>query len=410
MTFWIVSIGLSVAVTALLVLAVLRPRRSETPAAAYDLDVYRAQLEEVDRDLARGVIAEAEADRVRTEISRRILAADSAVKAEGSARTGPAWTSWAALAVLVLGIVGGSLWLYLDLGAPGYGDLSLKRRVEMAEAARKTRPDQAAAEASMPATPPMVEVTDEYRDLIARLRATTEERPDDPEGQSLLARHEANLGNFPAAYAAQAKLIALKGDEATAADQATLAGLMIRAAGGYVSPEAEAVLRRTLAADPQNGAARYYWGLMQLQTGRPDLAFQFWQQLLEQGTPDAPWTGPIRAQIEEVAQRAGVAYTLPPADTRGPTAGDVEAASDMSDEDRSAMIRGMVENLSERLATEGGPPAQWAQLIRALGVLGETDRAAAIRDEALAVFAGDQAAVDQIRGAGEAAGLPEADQ
>tara|TARA_R110002020_G_scaffold10051_48_gene39068 strand:+ start:4541 stop:6058 length:1518 start_codon:yes stop_codon:yes gene_type:complete len=407
MTFWIASIGLSLAVAALLTLAVLRPRGRDAQATAYDLEVYRAQLKEVDRDLARGVIAEAEADRVRTEISRRILAADSAAQTQGAERQGPAWATWGAVAVLAVAVVGGSLWLYRDLGAPGYGDLSLKRRVALAQEAREGRPDQAAAEASMPPAPPLVDVTDDYRQLIERLRATTAERAADAQGQALLAQHEANLGNYKAAYEAQQKLVELKGDEATAADHATLAGLMIRAAGGYVSPEAEAALRRTLTVDPQNGAARYYWGLMQLQTGRPDLAFRFWQELLQQSGPDAPWSAPIRAQIEEVAQRAGVNYTLPAPVMRDPSDENIAAASELSGEDRTAMVRGMVENLSQRLATEGGPPEQWAQLIRSLGVLGDTERATAILDEALTVFAGSPQAIDLIRAAALDAGLEE---
>ena len=69
---------------------------------------------------------------------------------------------------------------------------------------------------------------------------------------------------------------------------------------------------------------------------------------------------------------AGVEYELPAVGepARGPTAGDVAAAGEMSEADRKEMIRGMVTQLSDRLATEGGPPAEWARLIRALGVFG----------------------------------------
>ena len=63
------------------------------------------------------------------------------------------------------------------------------------------------------------------------------------------------------------------------------------------------------------------------------------------------------------------------------------------------MIRGMVEGLAERLATEGGAPEEWARLISALGVLGETNRAGAILTEAREVFAGSDAALQMINGA-----------
>jgi cytochrome c-type biogenesis protein CcmH len=81
--------------------------------------------------------------------------------------------------------------------------------------------------------------------------------------------------------------------------------MMILAAGGYVSPEAEAALVRGLELQPRNGTARYYAGLMYAQQGRPDLAFPIWRNLLAESTPDAPWLDPIRLQIEEVAALAG---------------------------------------------------------------------------------------------------------
>ena len=73
---------------------------------------------------------------------------------------------------------------------------------------------------------------------------------------------------------------------------------------------------------------------------------------------------------------------------------------------RQAMIRGMVDGLAERLATEGGPAEDWARLIRALGVLGDTDRARAIWDEARTVFA-DTPGLPTVQAAAEAAGLNE---
>ena len=47
---------------------------------------------------------------------------------------------------------------------------------------------------------------------------TVASRPDDLTGQSLLARHEAASGNFEAAYAAQKRVIALKGEDAGSED------------------------------------------------------------------------------------------------------------------------------------------------------------------------------------------------
>ena len=413
MTFWIVSAALAVIVAALIALAVRAPRRGMAqPAADYDLRVYRDQLREVDRDLARGVVGEADAERVRAEVSRRILAADAARQAEAAQAQADKGAPLMLAALIGVALVGGSLWLYRSLGAPGYGDLALADRIELAEQARQNRPSQQEAEASLPAYVAPAGISPDYVALVERLRETVARRPDDLQGHLLLAQNEANLGNFPAAARAQSQIIRIKGDDATASDYTDYADMLVLAAGGYVSPEAEAALRETLARDPGNGTARYYFGLMMAQTGRPDTAFRVWDQLLREGPADAPWIEPILAQIEEMSFRAGVNYQLPeigagrPA-PRGPTAGDIEAAADMTPAERMEMVQNMVAGLSDRLATEGGPVEDWAQLITALGVLGQTGQARAIYENAVEVFADDPRALDLLLRAGQRAQVAE---
>ncbi|GGH26639.1 cytochrome c-type biogenesis protein CcmH [Cribrihabitans marinus] len=417
MVFWIVISGMALAVAAVLATALLRARGTAEPAAAYDLQVYREQLAAVDKDLARGVIAEADAERTRTEISRRILAADAQMQA---GRCGGAQSRALSLGValgLAAVLLGGGVWLYRDLGAPGYGDLPLSLRMEMAEERRADRPDQATAEARVPDAVP-VEPEAQYAELIKRLRAAVAERPDDLRGQELLARHEANLGNFAAARAAKARVIEIKGDAATGHDYAELAEMKIAAAGGYVSPEAEADLRRALERDSRHEAALFYWARMHEQTGRPDLAFRIMDGLLRDVPPDSPLAQIIGRQIDELAMLAGVEYDRPPPgapmtagpaeggpDAPGPSSADIAAASEMNNEERAEMIRGMVERLSDRLATEGGTPEEWARLIGALGVLGERDRAQAIYDESRTRFAAAPQALELLGDAARQAGI-----
>ncbi|MDT8329318.1 MAG: c-type cytochrome biogenesis protein CcmI, partial [Roseovarius sp.] len=56
MGFWIIVGTLAIAIGAVLALTLLRGRVGDAPPAAYDLQVYRDQLKEVERDAARGVI------------------------------------------------------------------------------------------------------------------------------------------------------------------------------------------------------------------------------------------------------------------------------------------------------------------------------------------------------------------
>lgn len=404
MQFWLITVAMVIMTVGVIALAVLRSRADETPPAAFDLQVYRDQLKEVDKDVARGVLTEADAERVRSEVSRRILAADAELKRQQS---GQADTSRAPLLLLgLLGIGGlGAFGLYGNLGAPGYGDLALADRIERAAIARQERPDQAAAEASVPdvEAPP---TSPDHVALVIKLREVLKERPNDAEGHRLLARSEASLGRFKAAHEAQERMIELLDGAATAADYLDYADMLILAAGSYVSPRAERTLDVVLSKDPQNGPARYYYGLMMAQTGRPDVAFRLWDALLREGPSNAPWIPPIVSQIEDMAIRAGINYQLPEIGPgRGPSADDINAAEDLSPADRMSMIEGMVGGLADRLATEGGPPGDWAQLITSLGVLGRLDQAAEIFAEAKQVFGANPSALDVINQAADRAGL-----
>lgn len=413
MVFWIITGALAVVSVALMALTIIRGRVDGEPPAAYDLRVYRDQLKEVDRDLARGVIAPEDAERLRAEISRRVLTADAQVRAaeiEGKPANGPARIL---AGVLALGVGVGGFALYQRLGAPGYGDLPRQDRIAMAKQAYETRPAQAEVEAQMPPRADIAQPAPDFATLMEKLREAVAGRPDDVQGHVLLARNEAVLGNFTAAYGAQERVLTLLGEAATAQDYVDYADMMILAAGGYVSPEAERALRGALARDERNGAARYYMGLMLAQTGRPDRAFAVWNALLNEGPQDAVWIAPIREQIEEMAFRAGVKFTMPaqeglPQDgLRGPTQADIAAAGDMTDADRQAMIRNMVEGLNTRLAEEGGTPAEWSRLIGAYGILGEVDKARAIWAEAQVKFATQPDALDEIRGGARRAGVAE---
>ena len=404
MLFWIVTAVLTLSVVSVLSGALIGARRDARPPAAYDLDVYRDQLKEVERDLARGVVSESDAERARTEVSRRILHADATVQTSIS-QTHPTGGMLIAAITSVV-IAGASYLMYLQLGAPGYGDLRLANRIEMAETLRAERPSQTTAEASLPNKGPPLNLSPDYVALVEQLRETVGARPNDLQGQVLLSQSEGQLGNFAAAHAAKARVLAIKGANATATDFADYADLLILAAGGYVSPQAEGVLERALSMDPANGPARYYFGLMMSQTGRPDTALRVWDQLLREGPPDAPWVQPIEAQIEEMAMRAGVNYARPAIGTgRGPSAADIDAAGDMSPSERMEMIQGMVAGLSDRLATEGGPVEDWSQLISSLGVLGQMDQARAVFENALKAFGDNRAAMDLLNRTADRIGL-----
>ncbi len=401
MLFWIIACLIVALVAATLLPALLRPA-SITPAQSPDIGVYRDQLAEVDRDLSRGVLDRAEAERTRAEISRRLLMADK-VGLPVFANSSPKFNRvMAGVTLALLGL--GSLGMYAWLGAPGYPDTSRAARIAAGDTLRDGRITQAAAEALVPVTI-AADVPAADMALITQLRDAVKTHPDSITGWGFLAEFEARLGNYPAAARAQEQLIALKTDTATVADYEYLVDLHVAAAGGFVSPGAEQTVRRLLADDDQNITARYYTGLLYAQTDRPDIAFRLWRGLVDSGPADDIHVQLARAGVEDAAIRAGVDYELPP--EIGPTAADIAAAQDMTPQAQQDMIRGMVAQLSDRLATQGGPPADWSRLISSLGVLGDTDQAQLIWTEAQGVFADDPTAIAQLLAAAQSAGLTE---
>lgn len=400
MEFWIIATIICALVAGMLALAALRAR-STLPASGTQMQIYRDQLIEVDRDEARGVLDSSEAGRLRLEVSRRLLDADKkageAVRYSGATSPVLAW-------LMVMLLFSGSYYVYSRLGAPNYPDLPLTARISAAENVRATRPSQAEVEAQTPSQSIEDQADADHLQLMAKLRTALATRTDDLQGHELLAQNEAVLGNFAAAQRAQEQVLRIKGDAATAADYADYVDLLALAAGGYVSPRGEAAIAKVLDMQPENGTGRYYLGLMYAQTGRPDLAFGFWNELLETSVPNAPWIPPIRAQIETAAQDAGVRFTLPEL-APGPSQQDVAAAQDMTENERQDMILSMVEQLSDRLATDGGSAQEWARLIGALGVLGKTEQANNIWSEAKTVFAADPEAMAVIERAARQAGV-----
>ncbi len=416
MDFWLFLLPaglMALVVAGLIALGFLRGAQARAAAGdelapKREIQVYAAQLREIERDLARGTVSAEEAGRLRTEIARRLLEADRAERIAIGLAPRPMRGFGLALIPLTLVLAGIVYW---QAGAPGYSDMPLAQRHAAAAEQRAARASQAELQAqweTSPQRPPAAQSDAEFDALMDRLREVLVDRPLDIEGHRLLARNEANIGNFGAAATAQARVVELEGADVALADQVLLAEFMVLAAGGVVSPEAERVLERILRRDPTNGLARYYTGLMFAQTGRPDLTFRLWRGLLDDSRPDAPWVPQLRNALPDLAQIAGVRYTLPPPDAtgaRGPSPEDMQAAMELDAEERAAMIGGMVDGLSARLAASGGPAEDWARLIQALGVLEERDRARAIWAEAQRLFADEPEGLAQIEAAARGAGV-----
>ena len=73
MLFWVTASLLTIGAILSVLLPIARRSPDREQPSSHDLEVYRDQLSELDRDAARGLIGAAEAEEARAEIARRIL-------------------------------------------------------------------------------------------------------------------------------------------------------------------------------------------------------------------------------------------------------------------------------------------------------------------------------------------------
>jgi len=382
--FYIVAGALALASALLLVRPLLAGRAGGAVRAESDARIYRDQLDEIDRYQALGTIDAEQAEAARAEVSRRLLAAADRAHTAAPPAPAPRRLSVAVAAGALIGAPALAALIYAVNGAPGLPDLPLAERAEIAAADSRfaLRPSQAQAEAAQPAKPaePMPDEVKEYAALITRLETVLEERPNDVRGLATLANGYARLGRHAEAWRTFKRLIDALGDQAGAETYAEMAEMMVLAADGYVSPEAEQAIGAALVRNPQLSIARFYHGLLMAQSGNLDAAIATWERLRAEATTGAPWLGFLEQMLAaERAERGSVA---------GPSAAEAEAASALTPEERQAMIEGMVARLEARLTSEGGPPEDWLRLINAYVQLDRSDDAARVARLGIASFDG----------------------
>jgi cytochrome c-type biogenesis protein CcmH len=356
--------------TAAAILVALGPlgRKPRAASGGSDLVVYKDQLQEVDRDRAAGLIGEAEAEAARLEVSRRLLAAADVERLSltaASALQNQRRRRLAAIAALVI-LPFGPPGLYVALGSPNIPG-------EPAFARVKT-PDG----------------HESIANLVRQVEAHLARNPNDGSGWEVIAPVYMRLGRFDDAVAARKKSLALNGDTATR--DSDLGEALAAAANGVVTAEAKATFERAVADDPHDAKARYFLGLAAEQDGRNDEAAAIWRAMLDETPGYAPWKTFVRSALARVTRGPAAE-----AAASGPGAADVAAASNMTGEERTNMIRGMVARLADRLhANNAGDVEGWLRLVRAYVVLGERDSAKSAAADAKRALAEHPEAIKQI--------------
>jgi cytochrome c-type biogenesis protein CcmH len=368
--------------------------------------VLKEQLNDLDARAAAEAMPAAEAEGLRTEIKRRILAEGAA--AEGPSRPigerGLITLALGMTAILVLGATG----LYLKFGRP---DLAGAPGVSVAPASASTDPAHPGG--------------GDTAAMIGQLEAKMKTSPNDPEGWRMLGWSYIQVARYADAASAYGRAASLdpKAEYMSAQGEA-----LVQAANGQVTPDARAAFRKAVAADAADPRARYFLAVDKDQQGDHKGAMADWIALLKSAPPDAPWAAEVRSFVIRIAgeRHIDISGQLPPvpagpasaaaapaaapvqpdAAAPGPTPDQVAAASQMPAGDQQAMIQNMVETLAARLKSNPRDPNGWVRLMRARMVLNQPDAASAAFKQALRTYNNDTNQQAAFKDAARQLGVP----
>jgi cytochrome c-type biogenesis protein CcmH len=335
MAIWVVF----ALMTGAAVLAVLWPlshRQGLVACLADETLFYRAQLAEIERDAARGLIGDNEAAAARAEAGRRLLRASSPGYVVSEVECEPALRrrrAASAIAISTIPLV--ALALYGVLGSPSLPARPLAER-------RSVDPERLDLTAA-----------------VARVEAHLAQHPDDGRGWEIVA--PIYLRNGRPADAAKAYAAALRLNGETAARLSDYGEALTAAAGGIVEAEARVAFERARLQDATSAKARFYLALAAEQEGNIAAALAGLKDLMASAPAGAAW-------LPAIAERIGRLE-----DAGSPAA----AVADLPPDERLATIRGMVDGLAARLAADGSDAEGWLRLVRSFAVLGEPGKARA---------------------------------
>jgi cytochrome c-type biogenesis protein CcmH len=354
--------ALAALLTLLVVAWLLRPLlRPAAPAGVssqhLNADIYRDQLQTLERDRARGAISAADFEATRDELQLRLLddvqgdAAASSAATHG--RQPGLWTPRRVAAVIGLLIPLGSVGLYAWLGAP-----------------------QAIDPASAPATQNISR--EQVLQMVETLAAKLKAEPDNPQGWAMLARSYKVLGRLSEAeHAFEQAGDWIHRDADLLVDYADLLAVK---ANGNVEGNPQELLAKALALNPQHPMGLMMSGVIAYRRADFAGAVAYWEKLLAVLEPGSADASQVQAEITEARVKAGLppaaAPMAPSADKLPPV--DPNAAAGMTPE----KINQMVERLATRLKANPDDPQGWARLANAYKVLGRTADAEAASAQA----------------------------
>lgn len=348
MVFWLFATLLLIAAIVSVAWPLLSRRDGQAvPAFEHDREIYRARIGEIAADQQLGRISEEEAEAAKAEEGRKLLAASTAPALAPAPFSAGLVRSMLVATIVLVPVF--TVMFYLAWGQPSMPDMAIASRGDRAPEGQS------------------------IEQLVSQAEAQLAKNPGDVRGWTVLAPIYRGLGRFEDSVNAWRNASRLEPQNVEYKSE--LAEAIIAAGQGVVSEEARAILAEILAARPGDPKSRFYLAIALGQQGDLAAAETAWRELIADAPADAPWRNVAAAQLNGILEKAGKPPEQLAAANPGPSQEDVAAASQMSDEDRQAMIEGMVAGLAEKLKANPADKDGWLRLIRAYGVMGDDAKA-----------------------------------
>lgn len=460
MSIWLVIALISIAAGLWMAWPYLRARTMEMSGAEGAISIYRDQLDEIDRDHNQGLINKAEAEAAKQEVERRALHAARNLDSGMSSSNRSVATAALVTVMGVVSAVGLYAWLgqpgLSDAPLAERRAEALTQRAEagditsriqlliertqddpesfsdwwMLAQAYKSVGDQASAADAFKNAAALAEdrpaVLSSYAEALtlangnkvpSAARVIFEQlakETGEPRAMYYVGLSRAQSQNFQGAIDVWAELARVSAPEApwmptVRRDITNMARILkqdltlylpdatsteIASAGGDIAasrsgPEMIALLQSAVALDPMDYQSWLDLVVAKAEAGDNEGAMQTISDARQQFAA-APF---LMQKFAETERALGLDMLDRP---RGPSAADIAAASEMSQEERDDMIEGMVAGLAARLDETPNDPNGWVMLIRSYATLGRREQAKQALVRARDVFADNAQVLGEI--------------
>ncbi len=286
--FWIVA-AILIVVALLFVLPPLWRSHKTTGAAAstnntnsaLNVAVYRDQQNELEADRRAGTLSDAQYERARMELEKRLLddvGETPAPAATRPASRAPAVILGAAVPLLAVG-------LYFAVGTP--------------RALSPVAPPPHGTNGASGKAPSAEQV----EAMVAKLAERMKQNPDDPQGWAMLGRSYAVMNRYDDSAAAYAKAVERVPDNPHLL--ADYADALAMARGQSLLGEPEALIMRALKIDPNHVKSLALAGTIAFDKKDFTTAIKYWEKMATLVPPDTEMARNVQGSIAEARSMAG---------------------------------------------------------------------------------------------------------